>query len=262
MHKAFPLIYSNWTVGRLGNKATNLLFPGCLNHMIPLMFLWLKFTLKHVYTNCILLMVASSSSFAHPHFWDKVSSINLSKVNSLIFTSMLQPHFHIKTSVCECLKLIWKFSLLCTLGTHEAQACAVTNCSRPGIISISCNFSENSTAKGYLSILWSKSNLSQEVFVVANRRNMSTCDSKITVPRISSDEYGVVVYDLGKDHLPVLSDENNSYVLAAEEENVTVTTHAEATGKGHLYSGSIFSTCSPGQPSIANNACYWCLHSG
>ena len=127
------------------------------------------------------------------------------------------------------------------LGTHEAQACAATNCSRPGTINISCNFSENSTAKGYLSILCSKSNSSQEVFVVANRRNTSSSDLKIAVTGIPSDEYNVFVYDIGNDHLPVLSDENNSYVLAAEEENVTVTTHAEATGEVHLYSGSIFS---------------------
>ena len=126
------------------------------------------------------------------------------------------------------------------LGTHEAQTCEATNCSRPGTIDISCNFSESSTAKGYLSILCSRRNSSQEVFVVANRSNTSSSDLKITVTGIPSDEYNVFVYDLGKDHLPVLSDENNSYVLAAEEENVTVTMHAEATGKGHLYSGSIF----------------------
>ena len=127
------------------------------------------------------------------------------------------------------------------LGTHEAQTCVATNCSRPGTINISCNFSENSTAKGYLSILCSKSSSSQEVFVVANGRNMSSSDLKITVTGIPSDEYNVLVYDIGNDHLPVLSNKNNSYVLAAEEENVAVTTHAEATGKGHLYSGSIFS---------------------
>ena len=70
---------------------------------------------------------------------------------------------------------------------------------------------------------------------------MSSSDLKITVTGIPSDEYDVLVYDIGNDHLPVLSNKNNSYVLAAEEENVTVTTHAEATGEGHLYSGSIFS---------------------
>ena len=126
------------------------------------------------------------------------------------------------------------------LGTHEAQTCIATNCSRPGTINISCNFSENSTAKGYLSILTSKSNQSQEVFVVANRSNMSSSDLRISVPGIPPDDYTVVMYDLGNDHLPVLSDENNSYVLAAEEENVTLTEQTgEATSKGHL-SGSIF----------------------
>ena len=126
------------------------------------------------------------------------------------------------------------------LGTHEAQTCVATNCSKPGTINISCNFSENSTAKGYLSILSSKSNQSQAVFVIANRSNMSSSDLRISVPGIPPDNYTVVMYDLGNNHLPVLSDENNSYVLAAEEENVTLTAQTEeATSKGH-FSGSIF----------------------
>ena len=126
------------------------------------------------------------------------------------------------------------------LGTHEAQTCVATNGSKPGTINISCNFSENSTAKGYLSILSSKSNQSQAVFVVANRSNVSSSDLTISVPGIPPDDYTVVMYDLGSDHLPVISDENNSYVLAAEEENITLTEQAEeTTGKGHLR-GSIF----------------------
>lgn len=69
---------------------------------------------------------------------------------------------------------------------------------------------------------------------------MSSSDLRISVPKIPPDNYTVVMYDLGSDHLPVFSDENNSYVLAAEEENVTLTEQAEeATSKGHL-SDSIF----------------------
>ena len=76
---------------------------------------------------------------------------------------------------------------------------------------------------------------------------MSHSNLNISVPGLPPDDYTVVVYDLGKDHLPVLSDDNNSYVLAAEKENVTVTNQAEARGKGHL-SSSIFTwgfTCLP-----------------
>ena len=66
------------------------------------------------------------------------------------------------------------------------------------------------------------------MFVIANREDVSSSNLNISVPVLPPDNYTVIVYDLGSDHLPVLSDENNSYVLAAEKENVIITDQAEA----------------------------------
>ena len=68
------------------------------------------------------------------------------------------------------------------------------------------------------------------MFVVANRPDTSTSGVNISVPRLPPDNYTVVVYDLGSNGLPVLSDASNPYVLAAEEENVTVTNPGDAGG--------------------------------
>lgn len=127
-----------------------------------------------------------------------------------------------------CGRLIKSFPLI---GTHEIQTCVANNCSRPGIVSISCSFSENSKAKGYLSILCLKTNSSQERFVVANRTSSS--ELKLSVSGLFRHNYTVVVFDIQSNGLPVLSDDSNPYVLAAEEENITVTNPAEAGGKGY-----------------------------
>ena len=139
---------------------------------------------------------------------------------------------HIGRTVC--FNFINHFSPLLILGTHEAQTCEANNCSTGGRVNISCTFAENSQAKGYLSILCPKTNSSQEMFVVANRPDTSTSDVNISVPRLPPDDYTVVVYDLGSSGLPVLSDASNPYVLAAEEENVTVTNPGDAGGNTEI----------------------------
>ena len=97
------------------------------------------------------------------------------------------------------------------------------------MVTISCTFAENSKAAGYLSILYSES-ISLVVFVVANRLDTSSSALNVSVPELSPNEYNVVVFDLGSDGLPVLSDDTNSYVLAAEEETITVTLPGKAGG--------------------------------
>ena len=116
------------------------------------------------------------------------------------------------------------FPLSIYIGTHEVQSCVANNCS------INCTFSENSKAKGYLSILCLKTNSSQETFFVANR--ISSSVFKISFSGLPHGNYTVVVFDLGSNGLPVLSDDSNPYVLAAEEKNITATNPAEAGGKG------------------------------
>ena len=80
------------------------------------------------------------------------------------------------------------------------------------------------------------------MFVIANREDVSSSNLNISVPVLLPDNYTVIVYDLGSDRLPVLSDENNSYVIAAEKENVIITDQAEARGTGYP-SGSFFARC-------------------
>jgi len=110
------------------------------------------------------------------------------------------------------------------LGTHEAQSCAVNNSSTPGTVNISCTFSESSKAMGYLSVLSSETNTSREMFVVANRHDMSSSDLEVSVSGVPPDNYSVIVYDIESDGLPVLSTDTNPFVQNAEEENVAVTT--------------------------------------
>ena len=122
-----------------------------------------------------------------------------------------------------CSGLMKSFPLSIYIGTHEVQSCVANNSS------INCTFSENSKAKGYLSILCLKTNSSQGRFFVANRTSSS--EVKISFSGLPHGDYTVVVFDLGSNGLPVLSDGSNPYVLAAEENNITVTNPAEAGGK-------------------------------
>ena len=87
---------------------------------------------------------------------------------------------------------------------------------------------------GYLSILCSKTNPYQEMFVIANRDNVSSSDLNISVSGIPPDDYTVVVFDLGMNGVPPVLSGNINYA-AAEEENITVTNPGEARvlGKGY-----------------------------
>ena len=113
------------------------------------------------------------------------------------------------------------------LGTHEVQTCEVNNCTTPGRVNISCNFTENSEAMGYLSILRPTDDIFHELFVVAStnvfsfKSDSSSSDLKISVPWVLPASYNVVVFDIGSDGLlPILSGGTN---YAADEKNVTVT---------------------------------------
>ena len=116
-----------------------------------------------------------------------------------------------------------------TSGTHEVQACEVNSCSTPGAVNISCNFTENSEAKGYLSILYPRNNCSLEMFVVASRTDLSSSKLNVSVPGIPPNDYTVIVYDLTRNGLPpVLSGDIN---YPAEEENITVANPGGAESK-------------------------------
>ena len=127
---------------------------------------------------------------------------------------------------------------LSIVGTHEVQTCVANDCSTGGRVNISCNFTENSNAKGYLSILCPKINSSetfnssQEMFVVASRKDMTTSELKISVSGVPPDNYTAFVFDLASNGLPpALSGKTN--FVAEEEENITVTDPGEAKGKGY-----------------------------
>ena len=115
------------------------------------------------------------------------------------------------------------------LGTHEAQTCVANNCSQPGTVNISCTLSGSSKAMGYVSVLSSDTNTSREMFVVANRHDMSSSDLEVSVSGVPPDNYSVIVYDLESNGLPVLSNDLNPFVLYAEEKNVAVTTDPQET---------------------------------
>ena len=120
-----------------------------------------------------------------------------------------------------------------TSGTHEVQACEVNGYSTPGAVNISCNFTENSKAKGYLSILYPRNNsFQEEMFVVASRTDLSSSKLNVSVPGIPPNDYTVIVYDLKRNGLPpVLSGDTN---YPAEEENVTVANPGETESKYNL----------------------------
>ena len=93
---------------------------------------------------------------------------------------------------------------------------------------------------GYLPILSSKTNFSQEMFVIANNRDTTRSNLNVSVPGVPPDNYTVVVYDLGRNGLPpVLSDGAN---YPAEEENVIITDggEAESTRKWYLLLSEYF----------------------
>ena len=98
------------------------------------------------------------------------------------------------------------------------------------MVSISCTFAENSKAAGYLSIFYSEA-VSLVIFVAATRLDTSSPNLNVSVPELPPHNYTVVVFDLGSNGLPVLSDDTtNSYVLAAEEETITATLPGKAGG--------------------------------
>ena len=82
---------------------------------------------------------------------------------------------------------------------------------------------------GYLSVLSSETNTSREMFVVANRHDMSSSDLEVSVSGVPPDNYSVIVYDIESNGLPVLSTDKNPFVLYAEEANVAVTTDPQET---------------------------------
>jgi len=108
-------------------------------------------------------------------------------------------------------------------STHEIQNVTANNCSRPGVVNVSCIFAENSTAMGYLSILCPNANSSQEMFVVANRSDALSADLDISVPGVPPGDYMVTVFDLEGSGLPVLSTVTNPYTRSAgERDNIAV----------------------------------------
>ena len=109
------------------------------------------------------------------------------------------------------------------LGTHEVQICVASNSSQPGTVNISCTFSENSGARGFLSVLSSETNTSREMFVVANRYDMSRSDLNTSVSGVPPDNYSVIVID----GLPVVSNDTNPFTLYAEENDVAVTSEPQ-----------------------------------
>ena len=92
---------------------------------------------------------------------------------------------------------------------------------------------------GYLPVLSSKTNSSLEIFVVAGRLDTTSSALNISVSGVPSDDYNVVVFDLGSNGLPPALSGNINYA-AAEEENITVTNPGEAESKGHAHLGICF----------------------
>ena len=122
------------------------------------------------------------------------------------------------------------------LGTHEVQTVDANNCSRPGVVNVSCTFADNSRAMGYLSILCPNTNSSQEMFVVANRSDTLSADLDISVPGVPPGDYMVTVFDLQSNGLPVLSSVTNQYTRSAgERDNVTVIEQGYHEGIVYLF---------------------------
>jgi len=141
----------------------------------------------------------------------------------------LKVKLSVSTSNCARLVIYGKKIFPLNLGTHEVQICVANNCCQPGTVNISCTFSESSRAKGYLSVLSSETNMSREMFVVANRCDMSSSDLEVNVSGVPPDNYTVVVYDIESNGLPVLSNETNPFVLSAAEKDVAVITEPQDT---------------------------------
>lgn len=102
------------------------------------------------------------------------------------------------------------------------------NYSKTGTVNINCTFARNSKAKGYLSILCSKTT---KIYIVANREDTSSSNLDISISETPLDDYNMVVFDLGRNGLPPVLSGDINYVLAAEEENFTVTTPGYTEGK-------------------------------
>ena len=69
---------------------------------------------------------------------------------------------------------------------------------------------------------------------------MSSLGLNVSVAGLPRDNYAVVVYDLGGNGLPVLSDVTSPYVLAADEETVNVMTDPEDKGGKILEWGNLY----------------------
>jgi len=107
-------------------------------------------------------------------------------------------------------------------STHDIQRLDANNCSTGGRINVSCAFAEESEAMGYLSILCPNS--SQEIFAIANRTDLFSTELKISVSGVPRGNYMVIVFDLERSGLPVLSNDTNPYIQqsADERENINV----------------------------------------
>ena len=89
-------------------------------------------------------------------------------------------------------------------GTHDVQNITVIqrvfDQSNNSEIEITCLYLSGSTPTGLLAIISSLTNLS-DVHYVAIDRNGQTGTS-ITVNNLSNNQYSVLVYDRGEDHVP------------------------------------------------------------
>ena len=122
-----------------------------------------------------------------------------------------------------------------TIGTHDIRTVRANSSSRPGVVNIICTFAENSMAMGYLSTLHPKASSSQEMFVVANRRDAVSAVLNISVPGVPPGDYVVIVFDLQSNGLPVLSTVTNPYVRSAGESDVAVLEPGEDEGMDYIY---------------------------
>ena len=114
--------------------------------------------------------------------------------------------------------------LILHIGTYEPQVCTadVFDGSRPKAVNISCKLTE---AVGYLLILSPQINSSHEMFIIANKVNMSNSDWKISIPMIPHNNYTVFLYNLRSIGLPLWSNDSvgdRLYIPASRKENVTV----------------------------------------
>ena len=59
---------------------------------------------------------------------------------------------------------------------------------------------------------------------------MLSSNLNISISGVPPDNYNVLVFDIGSNGLPVLSNDMDLFVLAAEEGNITVTDPGELKG--------------------------------